>query len=44
VQLVRHVVFGTESLADVGHLAFLVGFALVGWRLAIHYMERRLII
>src|SRR5207245_2251840 len=43
VQLVRHVVFGTECLADVGHVAFLVGFALVGWRLAIRHMERRLI-
>jgi hypothetical protein len=30
--------------ADVGHLAFLVGFALVSWRLAIRFMERRLIL
>jgi lipooligosaccharide transport system permease protein len=44
VQLVRHVVFGTESFADVGHLAFLVGFALVSWRLAIRFMERKLIL
>ena len=44
VQLVRHVVFGTESIADLGHLAFLVAFALVSWRLAIRYMERKLII
>jgi lipooligosaccharide transport system permease protein len=44
VQLVRHAVFGTESLADVGHLAFLIGFALLSWRLAIRYMERRLIL
>ncbi|MHB8659723.1 MAG: ABC transporter permease [Solirubrobacteraceae bacterium] len=43
VQLVRHVVFGTESAADLGHLAFLVAFALVAWRMAIRYMERRLI-
>src|SRR5579875_3083202 len=44
VQLVRHVVFGQESLADVGHLAFLLGFALIAWRLAIRFMERRLIL
>lgn len=43
VQLVRAVVFGTESLADLGHLAFLIGFALIMWRLAIRYMERKLI-
>jgi lipooligosaccharide transport system permease protein len=44
VQLVRHVVFGRESFADVGHLAFLTVFALVSWRLAIRFMERRLIL
>ena len=44
VQLVRDVVFGTWSAADLGHLAFLVGFALVSWRLAIRYMERKLIL
>jgi lipooligosaccharide transport system permease protein len=44
VQLVRHSVFGTQSIADLGHLAFLIGFALVSWRLAIHYMERKLIV
>jgi lipooligosaccharide transport system permease protein len=44
VQLVRHVVFGTESVAELGHLAFLIGFALVSWRLAIRFMERKLIL
>src|ERR1700737_3098878 len=44
VQLVRHVVFGTEGLADLGHLAFLTVFALVTWRLAIRFMERKLIL
>ena len=44
VELVRHAVFGFEPLADLGHLAFLVGFALVAWRLAIRYMERKLIL
>jgi len=44
VQLVRDVVFETWSAADLGHLAFLVGFALVSWRLAIRYMERKLIL
>jgi lipooligosaccharide transport system permease protein len=44
VELVRHSVFGFEGLADLGHLAFLVAFALVAWRLAITYMEKRLVI
>jgi lipooligosaccharide transport system permease protein len=44
VQLVRHAVFGFVGWADVGHLAFLVGFALVSWRLAIRFMERRLVL
>jgi lipooligosaccharide transport system permease protein len=44
VELVRHAVFGFEGWADVGHLAFLIGFALVSWRLAIRFMERKLIL
>jgi lipooligosaccharide transport system permease protein len=44
VELVRDAVFDTWSWADIGHLVFLVGFALVAWRLAIHYMERKLIL
>jgi len=44
VQLVRHVVFGQVSIADLGHLAFLVGFALIMWRAAIRFMEKRLIL
>ncbi|MBV9717573.1 MAG: ABC transporter permease [Solirubrobacterales bacterium] len=44
VQLVRHAVFGTEGIADLGHLAFLIGFALAFWRLAIRHMERKLIL
>ncbi|MGH2836978.1 MAG: ABC transporter permease [Thermoleophilaceae bacterium] len=44
VELVRHAVFGFEGWADVGHLTFLVGFALVSWRLAITFMERKLIL
>jgi hypothetical protein len=44
VELVRQAVFGFEGWEDVGHLAFLVGFALVSWRLAIRFMERRLIL
>jgi len=44
VQLVRHAVFGFVGWADVGHLAFLIGFALVSWRLAIRFMERKLIL
>jgi lipooligosaccharide transport system permease protein len=44
VQLVRHAVFGFTGWADVGHLAFLTGFALVSWRLAISFMEKKLIL
>jgi lipooligosaccharide transport system permease protein len=45
VELVRHAVFGFEGvLEDLGHLAFLVAFALVAWRLAINFMEKRLIL
>ncbi|MEA2428890.1 MAG: lipooligosaccharide transport system permease protein [Thermoleophilaceae bacterium] len=44
VQLVRHAVFGFVGWADVGHLGFLIAFALVSWRLAIRFMERRLIL
>ena len=44
VELVRHAVFGFEGWEDVGHLAFLIGFALVSWRLAIRFMERKLIL
>jgi lipooligosaccharide transport system permease protein len=43
VELVRHAVFGFRGWVDVWHLSFLVGFALVMWRLAVNYMERRLI-
>jgi lipooligosaccharide transport system permease protein len=41
--LVHHACFGFKGWVDIGHLAFLVGFALVTWRLAIHYMARRVI-
>jgi lipooligosaccharide transport system permease protein len=44
VELVRGAVFGLEGWADVGHLAFLIAFALVAWRLAIRFMERKLIL
>jgi lipooligosaccharide transport system permease protein len=44
VQLVRHAVFGFTGWADAGHLAFLIVFALVSWRLAIRFMERKLIL
>jgi lipooligosaccharide transport system permease protein len=44
VQLVRHAVFGLQGWEDVGHVAFLVGFAFISWRLAIRFMERKLIL
>jgi lipooligosaccharide transport system permease protein len=44
VELVRHAVFGFEGWVDVWHLGFLIAFALVAWRLAIKFMERKLIL
>jgi lipooligosaccharide transport system permease protein len=44
VQLVRHAAFGFHGAADLGHLAFLSVFALIMWRLAIRFMERKLIL
>jgi lipooligosaccharide transport system permease protein len=44
VQLVRDAVFGNWGWVDVWHVGFLVGFALISWRLAIKFMERRLIL
>ena len=43
VQLVRDAVFGWEGLVDLGHLAFLIVFGLITWRLAVAGMTRRLI-
>src|ERR671939_443409 len=42
VELVRHAVFGLEGWEDVGHLAFLIAFALIAWRLAIRFMDGKL--
>jgi lipooligosaccharide transport system permease protein len=44
VELVRHAAFGFRGWVDIGHLAFLVAFALVTWRLAIRSMEKKLIL
>jgi lipooligosaccharide transport system permease protein len=44
VELVRHAVFGFEGWIDAWHVGFLVAFALVSWRLAIRFMERKLIL
>jgi lipooligosaccharide transport system permease protein len=43
VQLVRDAVFQQLGWADLGHLAVLVGFALLMWRLAINRLGGRLI-
>jgi lipooligosaccharide transport system permease protein len=43
VQLVRHASFGWSWPADLGHLAVLIGFAIVMWRLSIWRLEKRLI-
>jgi lipooligosaccharide transport system permease protein len=44
VELVRHAVFGFEGWVDLYHLGVLTVFALVMWRLAIRFMERKLIL
>jgi lipooligosaccharide transport system permease protein len=44
VELVRHAVFGFRGWVDVWHLSFLIGFALIMWRFAVGYMEKRLIL
>jgi lipooligosaccharide transport system permease protein len=43
VQLVRDAVFEVLGPADLGHVAVLLGFALLMWRLAIRQLGRRLI-
>jgi lipooligosaccharide transport system permease protein len=43
VQLVRDASFGWQGWADVGHLAVIVGFGIVMWRLAIVFLQKRLI-
>jgi lipooligosaccharide transport system permease protein len=43
VQLTRDVSLGSIGLADLGHSAVLIGFALVMWRLAIWRLGKRLI-
>jgi lipooligosaccharide transport system permease protein len=44
VELVRHAVFGFEGWIDVAHVAVLVAFGLLAWRLAIRFMERKLVL
>jgi lipooligosaccharide transport system permease protein len=43
VQLVRDAAFGFEGWADVGHLAVLVAFGVLTWRIAIVGMTRKLV-
>jgi lipooligosaccharide transport system permease protein len=43
VELVRHAAFGWEGVADLGHLAAIVLFGLVTWRVAIVAMNRKLV-
>jgi lipooligosaccharide transport system permease protein len=43
VQLVRHAAFGFEGLEDLWHLAAIVGFGVLTWRVAIHAMQRKLV-
>lgn len=43
VELVRHAVFGWEGAVDVLHVAVLVVFAAITWRVAIAFMTRKLI-
>jgi lipooligosaccharide transport system permease protein len=43
VQLVRHAVFGFDGLSDLVHLGVLVLFGLLMWRLAVRWLQNRLI-
>jgi lipooligosaccharide transport system permease protein len=43
VQLVRGAVFGFTGWVDVYHVGVLVVFGLITWRLAIHFMAKKLI-
>jgi lipooligosaccharide transport system permease protein len=44
VQLVRHAVFGFEGAVDLVHLGVLLAFGLATWRIAIRWMERKLVV
>jgi lipooligosaccharide transport system permease protein len=44
VELVRHCAFGLRPAADLVHVAALVAFALLFWRLAVWRTRRRLIL
>jgi lipooligosaccharide transport system permease protein len=41
---VRHAVFGFAGAVDLVHLGVLLAFAMLTWRIAIRWMERRLVI
>ena len=43
VELVRHAAFGFEPGDDAIHIGVLVVFAVLTWRLAVRWMERRLV-
>jgi len=43
VELVRHAAFGFEGWVDLAHVGCLMVFAIGTWRLAIHYMAKKLI-
>jgi lipooligosaccharide transport system permease protein len=43
VQLVRHACFGFEGWIDLYHVGALTVFALITWRLSIHYMGKKLV-
>jgi lipooligosaccharide transport system permease protein len=43
VQLVRHAAFGFEGWVDLYHVAALVVFGIITWRLSIRYMTKKLV-
>jgi lipooligosaccharide transport system permease protein len=43
VQLVRHAAFGWQGVDDLGHLAAILVFGFVAWRVAIYAMQRKLV-
>jgi lipooligosaccharide transport system permease protein len=43
VELIRHAAFGLQPLADIGHLAYLIGFGIATWAIASWRMRLSLV-
>jgi lipooligosaccharide transport system permease protein len=44
VELVRHAVFGFKGWSDLVHLGVLLAFGLLTWRLAVTWLQKRLVV